>query len=216
MSDIYIDIYTYVSEASMESSYSSLFLKEFSEYFLSSETSEVMSGSRHRRMNAVRIRKETLQSIEERPTETERESEKEREKRERGQAAMLVQALNVPRGSYVPETVDRDAGYEAVPPTETTMRTHRLVGEIIEHCDVLARRSSRGGGEAEETSTSERSLTMNGVCTKSPSSRTRRKRRFRATQWIEKEVTGPWEAEASRVQLLIQEENARMRGKWTW
>ena len=33
------------------------------------------------------------------------------------QAAMLVQALNVARQNYVPETVDRDAGYEAVPPT---------------------------------------------------------------------------------------------------
>ena len=66
------------------------------------------------------------------------------------QAKMLVQALNVARANYVSTTVEGDHDYEALPPSAATMRAHRLVGEIIEHCDVLARRSSAGGGGAAE------------------------------------------------------------------
>ena len=43
------------------------------------------------------------------------------------------------------------------------------------------------------------------------------KEEIRATQWIEKEIRGPQEVEASQVQLLIEgEKNARMRAKWIW
>ena len=54
------------------------------------------------------------------------------------QMMMLVQALNVARGNYLPVTVERENNYEALPPSEATMRAHSMVGEIIEHCDVLS------------------------------------------------------------------------------
>ena len=60
------------------------------------------------------------------------------------QMMMLLQVLNVVRGSYLPEGARREADYQPQLPVEATMRAHRLVGEIIE------RRSSSGGGEAQE------------------------------------------------------------------
>ena len=63
---------------------------------------------------------------------------------------MLAQAFNVARGNYLPEGAVREEEYHALLPSEATMRAHRLVGEIIEACDFLSRRSTAGGGEVNE------------------------------------------------------------------
>ena len=89
---------------------------------------------------------ESKGSISQREGEREREREKERDRekeRERG-------ALNVARGNYQPPGVVQDVEYQPASLSEAALRAHRLVGEIIEHCDEISRGASAGGGEEAE------------------------------------------------------------------
>ena len=54
------------------------------------------------------------------------------------QATMMTQALNVarPRSNYQPQGLVNDADYQPISTSEVTMRAHRLVGEIIGHCEM--------------------------------------------------------------------------------
>ena len=54
------------------------------------------------------------------------------------------------RRSYQPQGVANDVEYQPASLSEATTRAHRLVGEIIEHCDEISRRAAAGGGEAAE------------------------------------------------------------------
>ena len=58
------------------------------------------------------------------------------------QSIMMTQALKVARGNFQPQERVNDVKYEPASAPETTMRAHRLVGEIIEHCDEISRRTA--------------------------------------------------------------------------
>ena len=74
------------------------------------------------------------------------------------QATMMTQALNVARGSFQQHGIVDDVEYEPASVAETTMRAHRLVGEIMEHCDEISRRTAAGGEAAERQQRARRTL----------------------------------------------------------